>query len=67
MFGCVCVDVWDRGDGYCGNIVNRNTAFLVIGVLAAAVLFLSYQLYQERQQQTVDFTVSNHGISIQKH
>jgi len=49
-------------------MMNRNTAYLVIGVLATAVLVLSIALYRERQQR-VDFgvTVSDHGISIQKH
>ncbi len=48
--------------------MDRNTAYLVIGVLATAVLVLSVELYRERQQR-VDFgvTVGEHGISIQKH
>lgn len=32
--------------------MNRNTLYLVIGVLAIAVGIVGYQLYQERQKTT---------------
>jgi hypothetical protein len=60
MRGCVCVD-------RTVSAMNRNTAYLIIGVLAAAVVFLSYQLYLDRQPQRVDLSFGSHGISIEKH
>jgi hypothetical protein len=62
------MDVLDRGDARRWSIMNRNIVFMVIGVLAAATVFLSYQLYEERQHRAdIGITVGDRGISIQKH
>ena len=48
--------------------MNRNLLLLVIGVLAVATVFLSYQLYEERQRRaTIGISVGDHEISIEKH
>jgi predicted negative regulator of RcsB-dependent stress response len=47
--------------------MNRNTLYLVIGVLAVAAVVLGYQLYQERQKTTgIEINVGKSGISIEK-
>jgi predicted negative regulator of RcsB-dependent stress response len=47
--------------------MNRNTLYLVIGVLAVAAVVLGYQLYQERQETTgIEINVGKSGISIEK-
>jgi len=46
--------------------MNRNTAYLVIGVLAAAVVVISCQLYQERHKTGVEISIGDRGISIEK-
>jgi hypothetical protein len=49
-------------------MTNRNILLLVIGVLALATVFLSYQLYEERQQRaTIGISVGDHGVTIEKH
>ena len=46
--------------------MNRNSAYLVIAVLAIAAVVLGYQLYQERHKSGVEISVGNRGISIEK-
>lgn len=47
--------------------MNRNTLYLVIGVLAVAALVSGYLLYQERQKTTgIEINVGKSGISIEK-
>jgi len=46
--------------------MNRNTSYLVIGVLAAAVVVIGYQLYQERHKTGVEISIGDRGISIEK-
>ena len=47
--------------------MNRNTLYLVIGVLAIAVAVVGYQLYQERQKTTgIEISVGDRGIKIEK-
>jgi hypothetical protein len=49
-------------------MMNRNVLFLVIGALAVAAVFLSYQLYEERQHRAmIGISVGGHEISIEKH
>lgn len=45
--------------------MNRNTAYLVIGVLAAAAVIFGYLYYQESQSGvTIEF--GEQGISIEE-
>ncbi|MBQ2262547.1 MAG: hypothetical protein II336_14400 [Loktanella sp.] len=45
--------------------MNRNTAYLVIGVLAAAAVIFGYRYYQESQSGvTIEF--GEQGISIEE-
>jgi hypothetical protein len=47
--------------------MNRNTPYLVIGVLAVGGAILGYQLYQERQKTTgIEINVGKSGLSIEK-
>ncbi len=47
--------------------MNRNTTYLIIGVLAVAVVVFGYQLYQERHKTaSVEISIGNRGISIEK-
>lgn len=47
--------------------MNRNTLYLVVGVLAVAAVVLGYQLYQERQKTTgIEINVGKSGITIEK-
>lgn len=47
--------------------MNRNTLYLVIGVLAIATVVFGYQLYHERQKTTgVEISIGDRGISIEK-
>ncbi len=47
--------------------MNRNTLYLVIGVLAVATGVFGYQLYHERQKTTgVEISIGDRGISIEK-
>jgi predicted negative regulator of RcsB-dependent stress response len=47
--------------------MNRNTLYLIIGVLVVATAVFGYQLYQERQKITgVEINVGKSGISIQQ-
>ena len=48
------------------RVMNRNSAYLVIAVLAIAAVVLGYQLYQERQKSGVDISIGDRGISIEK-
>lgn len=48
-------------------MLKRNVLYLVIGVLAVAVVVFGYQLYQERQKTTgIEINVGKGGISIEK-
>jgi len=47
--------------------LNRNTLFLIIGVLVLAVAVVGYEFYQERQKtHSVEIKVDKGGISIEK-
>lgn len=47
--------------------MNRNTLYLVVGVLAVTAAVLGYQLYQERQKTTgIEINVGKSGITIEK-
>jgi hypothetical protein len=47
--------------------LNRDTLYLIVGVLAVAVAVLGYQLYQERKEpQGMQINVGPGGISIEK-
>ena len=46
--------------------MNRNVLFLIIGVLAVAVLVLGYRFYQEQQRTTgIQIDVGKGGVSIE--
>jgi uncharacterized membrane protein YuzA (DUF378 family) len=50
-----------------GQSMSRNVLYLIIGVLAIAVVVFGYQLYQERQKTTnIEINVGKSGISIEK-
>lgn len=46
--------------------MNRNVAYLVIGVLAVATVVFGYQLYQERHKPGLEINIGERGISIEK-
>ena len=47
--------------------INRNTLYLIVGVLAVLVVVLGYQLYQERKEpQGMQINVGPGGITIEK-
>jgi hypothetical protein len=47
--------------------MNRNTVYLIIGVLVAAVAVLAYMLYEERKETTsIEISVDKSGISIEE-
>ena len=47
--------------------MNRNTLYVIIGVLAIASAVFGYQLYQERQKTTgIEINVGKSGITIEK-
>lgn len=47
--------------------MNRNTLYLVIGVLAIAAVVFGYLLYQERQKTTgIEINVDKSGITIEQ-
>jgi hypothetical protein len=47
--------------------MNRSILYLVIGALAAVVVVLGYQFYQERQKTTgIEINVGKSGVSIEK-
>ena len=46
---------------------SRNTLYLVVGVLAIAVVVLGYQLYQDRKKpEGMQINIGEKGITIQK-
>lgn len=47
--------------------MNRNTLYLIIGVLVVAVLALGIYVYrQEHKPEGVELKIDDNGISIQK-
>ena len=47
--------------------MNRNSAYLIVGVLAAAAIVLGYLYYQERQKSSgIEISVGHSSISIDK-
>jgi len=46
--------------------MNRNTVYIIAGVLAVAAVVLAYQLYQERQETGIEINVGESGISIEE-
>jgi len=47
--------------------MNRNILYVIIGVLAVAMVIFAYQLHQERQKTTgIEINVGKSGISIEK-
>jgi RsiW-degrading membrane proteinase PrsW (M82 family) len=46
--------------------MNRNALYLVIGVLAVALVVVGYLFYQERQKTSgIDINIGDGGISIE--
>ena len=46
--------------------MNRNTLYIVIGVLVVATVVVGYLLYQERQKTSgIDINVGKSGISVE--
>ncbi|MFZ3035053.1 MAG: hypothetical protein WA138_13700 [Parvibaculum sp.] len=43
--------------------MNRNTLYLIIGALAAAVIVVGYFYYQE-SQSGVSIQIGDHGVKI---
>lgn len=43
--------------------MNRNTLYLVIGLLAAAVIVMGYFYYQ-KSQSGVSIEIGDHGVRI---
>jgi predicted negative regulator of RcsB-dependent stress response len=47
--------------------MNRNTLYLIIGILAVVAAVVGYQLYKERQKTTgIEINIGERGISIEK-
>jgi hypothetical protein len=47
--------------------MNRNSLYMVIGVLGIAVVAIGSQFYHERQKPTgVEISIGDHGISVDK-
>jgi predicted negative regulator of RcsB-dependent stress response len=47
--------------------MNRNTLYLIIGILAVVAAIVGYQLYKERQKTTgIEINIGERGISIEK-
>ncbi len=44
--------------------MNRNLLYLIIGALAVVVVFIGYQLYQQRQSGGVVIRLDDSGMSI---
>jgi hypothetical protein len=44
-----------------GNM-NRNTLYLIIGLLAAAIIIGAYLLYQERQKSSLTIEIGDSGV-----
>jgi len=45
--------------------MNRNSVYLIVGVLAAAAIVLGYLYYQERQKTSgIEISVRHNGISV---
>lgn len=46
--------------------MNRNTLYLIIGILIVAGAAMAYQLYSERQKSDrIEINVGKSGLSIQ--
>jgi hypothetical protein len=53
--------------GISGMVGSRNTLFIIIGALIAAVLVLGYNLYQAKKQpQGVQINIGADGLRIEK-
>ncbi len=47
--------------------MNRNSTYLIVAVLAAAVIVLGYLYFQERQKTSgVEISVGHNSISVEK-
>ena len=47
--------------------MNRNSLYMVIGVLGITVVAIGSQFYHERQKPTgVEISIGDHGISVDK-
>lgn len=46
--------------------MNRNTLYLIIGILAVVAAVVGYQLYKERQTTGIEINIGERGISIEK-
>ncbi len=47
--------------------MTRNTAYLIIGVLAVAAIVLGYLYYQKRQKSSgIELSVGHNSISVEK-
>jgi len=47
-------------------MMNRNTVFVVIGVIGIAIGVFGYWLYQEQHRSGVDIRIGPGGVSIQE-
>lgn len=46
--------------------MNRNILFAIIGVLAVGAAILGYQLYDRRNNTSIEISIDKGGISIEK-
>lgn len=46
--------------------MNRNTLYLVIGLLAVGIVVVSYLYYQE-SRTGIDIKIGEHGVTIDGH
>ena len=44
--------------------MNRNTLYLVIGLLAVGIIVVGYLYYQE-SRTGIDIKIGDHGVSIE--
>jgi len=45
--------------------MNRNTLYLVVGLLAAALIIVGYLYYQDSQKTRIGIEVNDDGITIE--
>ncbi|WP_322895634.1 MULTISPECIES: hypothetical protein [unclassified Yoonia] len=45
--------------------MNRNTLYLLIGLLVVGLLVVGYLYYQESRRSGVDITIGEQGISVE--
>lgn len=45
--------------------MNRNTLYLIVGVLVAALIIAGVLLYREQQKPALDIEVNDSGLSVE--